>query len=74
MIYCFIFFSLSIRLMFWIKKKPFRKTCLLLLLLNQSENLSGQPHKNPHRLRLAGGGAGGSGGGGHKIEIMHMAM
>ena len=26
------------------KKKPFRKTCFLLLLLNQSENLSGQPH------------------------------
>ena len=27
-------------------KTPLRKTCLTLLLLTQSENLSGQPHKN----------------------------
>ena len=55
------------------KKKPFRKTCFLLLLVNQSENLSGQSYKNSHRLRLPGGGEG-SGGGGHKIETMPMAM
>ena len=43
-------------------KTPLRKTCLLLLLLTQSENLSGQPHK------------GYRGGGGHKIEKLHIAM
>ena len=38
------------------KKKPFRKTCFLLLLLNQSENLSGQSHKTLIDWGYRGGG------------------
>ena len=41
------------------KKKPFRKTCFLLLLLNQSENLSGQPHKTLIDWGYRGGEGGG---------------
>ena len=56
-----------------LNKKPFKKTFPLLLLLNQSENLSGKPRKKPHRLRLAGGG-GRAGEEGHKTETMNMDM
>ena len=45
-------------------KTPLRKTYLLLLLLTQSENLSGQPHK----------GYRGGGGGIKYIEKLHIAM